>query len=1773
MSNTIDTRVVEMKFDNAAFERGVATTLKSLAGLEKGLQLKGATNGLNEVNKAASRFSLGNIASGVQSISSRFSTLGVVGVTALASIAHQALATGATMLKSLTTDPLKAGLQEYETNLNSIQTILANTGLEGKGGLNQVTHALDELNHYSDQTIYNFSEMARNIGTFTAAGIKLEPATAAIKGIANLAAVSGSNAEQASSAMYQLSQAMAAGKATLVDWNSVVNAGMGGKVFQEALKETARVQGVNIDAIIKQNGSFRDSLQEGWLTTSVLTDTLAKFTGDLSAAQLKAMGYNDKQIAGIIKMGKTAQDAATKVKTVSQLINTLQEAASSGWAKTWQLVFGDFDEAKTLFTNVNNVLGGFISRSADTRNKVIGDWKKLGGRKVLIDGIAIAFANLMDILSPIGKAFRDIFPPTTGKQLLALTVAFRDFMAGARLGEDTMDNLRRTFRGVFAIFSIGISVLKGLGTIIKTVFSNFSGGSGGILEFTGNIGDWLVALDKAIKKGEGFQQFFVKIGKAISVPIGFLQRFVALLGDATGVISEFVAGGASELADNFNPLQTLGEKIGAAWKGVIGLLKKIAAVFIPLASKFTEFFTNFGTAISQGTEGVDWNSILAGINTGLFAGLVILMRKFLANGLSLDFGGGLLEGLKDSLKGLTGVLGAMQQNLKAQALLKLAAAIGLLAISVKILSTIDPKQLAIATGGLAAMFGQLVGAMKLLETMTSLSGAIQMPLIAAGLILLSVAINLLAIAVKNLAALSWEELARGLTGVAVLLGSLALFTKFAQVSKGSVAAGASLVLLAYAIKVLVDSVKDLAGMNWGEMAKGLAGVAALLLSLGLFTKFASVNAAGIASGAGVVLIAVAIKILASALSDIGKLSWGEIAKGMAVMAVGLGLIGAALTLIPATSILSAASIVLVALSFTKIALAVAIVVKSLDQLANVIKKMGQMSWGEIAKGLTVMAVSIGLIGAALYLLPKTAIFSAAAIFIVAQALTTIAAALGTMGGMSWVEIAKSLIVLAASLAIIAAALYLMTAAIPGALALVVISAALRLLAPVLVMLGGMSWGAIAKGLVALAGVFLVLGVAGAVLAPVVPVLIGLAGAIALLGLGFLAIGAGMALFAIGLTTLAVSGTAAAGALVGALHTILGALPSLAAQFGLGIIAFAEATAKAGPAIIKALTTILNSLLDAINKNSPKIIATMGRLLVLLLAAAVKYIPKMVVAGVQIITGMLNGIAQNIPKMAKAATDVIIAFITAVQQSANRVIDAGVKTVIAFINGVANTIRTQSKALGEAGANLATAIVEGMARGLAGGAGVIANKAKEVAKGALDAAKNVLGIHSPSKEFQKIGAFVISGFVKGLDGNKAQVNNAFYSLRGQLADFRREAGKDIAELTAKLNTLNKARHKDRAAIRATTAALIQARTEYAKSNAAYKALQKQLGNTVALGKLADKYDAYTKKIQAAQSALADLIKTRDDYAKSISDKYSDLQTPADDQSLADFVAAGKKQIEDVKVFAVVLQKLRQQGLNDEAYRDLLEKGPSALPFMQELLASGKTGIAEINNINKQLDALGASLGKTAGGNLYNAGIAAAQGIVKGLQSQQAAIEKQMDKIAAIMLAAIKKALGIKSPSREMMEVARYTVDGMTIGLERYSSDVAKSAEGVGKTAIDTLRKTMSGISDIVTTDANFNPIIRPVLDLTAVSKDANKMATLLRSKPLKVDGSYDRAAAIAASRRAAQNPPAGETDTSTGDVNFTQINNSPKALSPATIYRQTRNQLSVAKGVLTDAKRS
>lgn len=360
MSKTVDQRVVEMQFDNKHFERNVSTTMSTLDKLKQKLNLDGASKGLENVNVAAGKVNMSGLGAGVEAVRMKFSALEVMGVTALANITNSAVNAGKRIVSSLTIQPITTGFNEYELKMGSIQTIMASTG----ESLDSVNKYLNELNEYSDKTIYSFQDMTSNIGKFTNAGVKLEDAVLAMKGISNEAAISGANANEASRAMYNFAQALSSGYVKLIDWKSIELANMATVEFKEQLIESAVAAGTLKKAgdglyktlegnTLSATKNFNETLQDQWMTSEVLIGTLKKYADETT------------------DIGAKATKAATEVKTFSQMMDALRESAQSGWAQTWEIIFGNFEEGKTLWTGINKVLDGMIGKMTDLRNNFL----------------------------------------------------------------------------------------------------------------------------------------------------------------------------------------------------------------------------------------------------------------------------------------------------------------------------------------------------------------------------------------------------------------------------------------------------------------------------------------------------------------------------------------------------------------------------------------------------------------------------------------------------------------------------------------------------------------------------------------------------------------------------------------------------------------------------------------------------------------------------------------------------------------------------------------------------------------------------------------------------------------------------------------------------------------------------------------------------------------------------------------------------------------------------------------------------------------------------------------------------------------------------------------------------------------------------------------------------------------------------------------------------------------------------------------------------------
>ena len=1053
--SSIDERVVKMRLDNSQFEQGINKTSGLLSKLKQALNLDKSVESINNVDKAVSGVSFNPLTSGLQGVQSGFNAMGAVAFSVLNRMTNAAIDAGKSITNALTAS-VRDGFAEYETQMNAVQTILANTQSKGST-IDDVNSALDTLNTYADKTIYNFTEMTRNIGTFTAAGVDLQTSVDSIKGIANLAAVSGSSSAQASQAMYQLSQAIAAGKVQLMDWNSVVNAGMGGEVFQNALKRTAENFGTNVDGMIQKYGSFRESLTEGgWLTTDVLTETLKQLSGAYTEADLVSQGYTEEQAKQIVQLANTAEGAATDVKTFSQLIDTTKEALGSGWTNTFEIIFGDFEEAKELWSSVANVISDVVNRSSESRNNLLQGWKDLGGRTELIEGLSNVFESLGKVLSTVGNAFRKVFPPTTSQQLMDITKAFASFTESLVPSESTLNKIGRVAEGVFSVFDIGVQAVKAVGEAISTAFGSDSMGSllNNLLDIAAGFGDWLVGLDNSIKQFGIFEGAAKKVETAVSSVLGLFSSFtgrISSMGSTIGSIASTIGSTIGSIAS------TIGNTLGGAFERVKNVISDVLTWITDNISGGDIFAGLAGGGIFLAAQKIG----------GAFDKIKEVVEDLFGNGAEkLKKGAGvfdeILGGLQESLNAFTG-------SVKAFTLVEIAGSIALLVDSMEKIAALSGGEV---VGGVSAIGGMMTELNLSLKSITkTVKGVKTTDLIKTGaaLIEFAKAVDMLANAMSTIGNLNWDEIAKGLTGMGGAMAELVAAAKGLSYAKVDLKTAGSLIAMAQAVKMVADPLKKLGNMSWDQVGKGLSAMGGALTEMGTVTgllgRFGKHN---ISAAVSMVITAKSLGDIADAFGSFSSYDWGEIGRGLTAMGGALGEVGlvtGALGKIAGFSgILGSGSIF--------------ITVQSLGDIAEVFGEFTQYDWGEIGRGLTAMGGALGEVGLVTGALGKLAGFSGiiggGSILITAQSLGDIASAFGSFTQYDWGEIGRGLTAMGGALTevgVVSGALGKLAglSGIIGSGSIVLTAQGLGDIAKAFNSFSQYSWDEIGRGLVAMGG--------------------------------------------------------------------------------------------------------------------------------------------------------------------------------------------------------------------------------------------------------------------------------------------------------------------------------------------------------------------------------------------------------------------------------------------------------------------------------------------------------------------------------------------------------------------------------------------------------------------------------------------------------------------------------------------------------------------------------
>ncbi len=1645
MSKQIEERVVSMKFENSDFKNKTSETVSLLDRLKKALKLDGASKGLQNVSSSAKKIDLSNAANSADNLKSKFSALEVVGVTALVNIANSAIETGKQLLSAITIDPIIDGFHEYETQMNAVQTILANTSSKGST-LEDVNKALDDLNTYADKTIYNFTEMTRNIGTFTAAGVDLNTSAQAIKGIANLAAMSGSSSQQASTAMYQLSQAIASGTVNLEDWNSVVNAGMGGQVFQDALKRTAKAMGKNID----EAKSFRESISskggDGWLTSDVLLETLKEFTGDMSEAELRAQGYTESQIQDIMSMAQTAQDAATKVKTFTQLMDTLKEALGSGWTQTWEILIGDFEEAKELFTGISDVLGGMINDSATARNEMLQGWKDLGGRTDVIESLKNVASGLFDILKAIGGAFRDIFPPTTSEQLYNITSSIRKLTENFKMSETTLNNLRSTFKGLFAIIDIGKQLFIGLAKGIGTIIGGCGSLGSSILTITGSFGEWLTALDNVIKQSDIINKIIQPLANNIrnlftNTGFGMSSILTKLAEVRNSVVAEL----------NFKPwesfqncLKNLGEVFSYIGNKIDYIEKKIADFMSHIGSKFsgidisgpiksvfdglTKLFVDEGTEVKDSGEKMSetfsktMDNFVSNVGKMSIAALGYGLTRVLSSvSHFINKEGGITKVLQEikgvfsknvgkitsTLDGVQKCLQSYQDRLKADILIKIATAIGILAASIVSISLIDSDKLGSSLAAVGGLFAQLLVACKLYSKIGSFtSSAIKSSTVMTSM---ATSILILSSAMKKIGSLDITQTITSLTAILAMMGMMSKVASSLSKNGGAFIKGSTgMISFSLAIKVLGSACKDLSVLDFTSMIKGIVSLGAVMTEMSLFLNKTNFSSVGIKSATGMVIIASSLKVMASACNDFGSMDWTSILKGV----TGVGAVLAEMSIFSKYTTNASGML--------KISSSMVIIAGAMNVMYYAMQNIGNMDWSSIAKSVT----GIGGVLAEVSIFDKysgkaqNVLKTSTSLVIIAGAMNVMYYAMQNIANMDWSSIAKGLAGMGGALAEISLFSNFTGKAenmIKTSVALGIMAGAMTTLGDAFNSFGSMDLASIGKGLLGMGGSLAEISISLNTLPKNMPTL-----AFGLIEVGTALNIIGEAMKSIG----SISWEGLTKSLVGTgialteISIALNMIPDDTIWTALGLTGVASALVT----LSKALTTLSGLTWEGIAKGLAGIAGSL-----FILGQAIQLMNGCLggVAAVIAVSAALNLLVPPILNLSTISWDGIIkSLVTLAGTLATFGIAAAVLTpVIPSMTALAGSLTLLGAAAIGVGAGIALA-----------------------SEGLLALSNAFLQLEGTSEEGAKsvttaIGA-IMEGIANGIPLIIAKIGEGITAFLQYIIDSIPKFCEAVTTIIKSLcDVVVNCTPKIVETVLKTLDQILNALVQWGPS-----IVQKGL-------------DILLQLLQILASKMSDFTKVAVDICVAFINGISN--------KIGDIVQAG---------FNLIISFVN-------ALADAVRSN------------SGAVADAAINLITAFIDAV-----RTMTDRFFDAGANAVQGFINGLLSMPGKLWDAGSSLGRKALDAAKSVLDIHSPSREMKKVGIFADMGLINGLKMYSNKVYNSGYNVGKQALSAVKDSMKQMNGLIN-DPNYNPTITPVLDLTNIQNGANEIDSMFNNSQL------------------------------------------------------------------------
>lgn len=1348
---SIDDRIVSLEFQNSKFEGPAKNSIQTLGNLKNALNLPGASKGLENVQATASKFSLNNAISGVESLAGRFSTLGIIGMTVLQNLTNRAISFGAGMISKVL-DPIMSGGESRSLKIEQAKFQFAGLGMD-------IEASMASANEAVKGTAYGLDSAARAASQFGASGMRAgEEMTSALRSIAGVAAMTGSSYDEISNIFTGIA---GAGRVYTQDLMQLQGRGLNAaadiaRYMREVRGETDMTEQSVRDMVTKGNVDFNlFASAMDWAFGEHATAANQTFTGALSNMNAALSRIGEKFITikneGLRKVFNELSEEIDKVKNALQpLVDLFQE-----------LVTASSDSLVGFLDGLDlSRLSEYLGYLADSIRNVVSFLKELAGVAV--------------------SAFKDVFAPISGDQVANVLSTIKEVTSRFTLAGESAEKVKSIFKGLFALFSIAFQIIGGVVGVLGKLLGVLSPTGSSFFNAAAGLGEWLVNLNQTMKDGKVVSTVVEAIGNAFQKIAGVIGSVISWFRNGREEIGSF--------SDKMKESASVGD-IFAAFLGVIGRrLQSIKEAFNSARETISEFFdrifsgtdaagnkiSSFGAkvgeilgkvknAIKDALDNITFDRLKDLINGGLVIGIATMFMSFIsklksgATSLNDIIGqiksvfdaiktGEGIGGIKVVIEGVNDAFAQMQAKLKAQTLKEIAIAIGILAASLLILSLIDSDKLA---GSLGAM-GMLMVSMALLTTYMNsleLENPTGLMKTAGAMVIFGVALMLMSSAVKKMGSLDWQELLKGLTGVIALLAAMAGASQITNTdSEGMIKTAASMIVFGVAVRLLAGAVRSLSQLSWEELAKGILSVAAILATMAGFSHIVKTDGLNKVSGS-ILILSAAMLVMAKAFKRFNDLRWEELAKGVASLAAILAVIAGFSQIVDSSGIL-------------KTSVSVVVLGAAMLVMAKAFEEISTMNWEDLAKGVASMvAVLAALAGFTAITNAGDLALSMVGFAIFAASLKPLTNALQAIGDMNWVDIAKGV----ATLVVVMGALAGMSA-ITNAGDLILTSTAITILAGAFVtlsvamgMMAALGWEGVLVGLLGLAGVLAIFAGAAALCTPILPEMVILAGVITLLGLAVGIASLGIGVFALGLAqlTLAIIAFASLGGdamlnIIDNITQLFGLIPLLAQSLADGFVVFITSLADNAPVIQSAFSTIIQSMLDTVNTNLPLIIDTLVNVLHLFGDAIVNNTGYIVDVAIALVLGVINGMNSRIGEIVNTATNLIINFSQALQTQFPRLNQEGANLIINFINSLADTVRNNSSGIQGAAQNLGGAIIAGLFNGIISAPFDIAGKIVEIASNAINAGKRRLGIKSPSRVFREIGNNIIAGWSKGLD---------------------------------------------------------------------------------------------------------------------------------------------------------------------------------------------------------------------------------------------------------------------------------------------------------------------------------------------------------------------------------------------------------------------------------------